>query len=187
MDVDHFKSEGIDGAVLLSLDDGALHSLGISVPLDRKVFRAAIDQLLDPAVAAEHDPAILRAHLAEDARLAELHDADTSAIASAKEALEALRSKQAAMHTSNFGRGAVLKPGSVTFTEPDQKLGDGSSGTVLLGTCTFGTQSVDAALKVIRGSLGVHLSDKARKEIMNEVEVRKYRKKISLSFPFSHP
>lgn len=120
VDVDHFKSEGIDGDMLLSLDDDTLHSLGISVALDRKVFRAAIDQLLDPVVAAEHDPAIARALESaegarrEVARLAALHDADTTAIASAEEAaavataeLEALKTKQAAMQTSDFGRAAI--------------------------------------------------------------------------------
>lgn len=54
LDLERFKVEGIDGAMLVDLNDAALQELGIEAPLHRKMMRDVIDQLLlDPEGAAQ--------------------------------------------------------------------------------------------------------------------------------------
>lgn len=192
LEISRFKEEGIDGATLAVLDEDALQTLGIGTSLHRKVVRAAIDQLLDPEVAAatQQDPELARRLVEageEVARLAALHAADGDVTAAAKQdaaaakaaaaavvaEMEALKAKQAATeHASRFGK-ALLKPEAISFTEPDRKLGDGGSADVFHGTITMGKQTRAAALKVFRGSFGVPLSKAMLRKIVNEVEVRK--------------
>lgn len=192
LEISRFKEEGIDGAMLAVLDEDALQTLGIGTSLHRKVVRAAIDQLLDPEVAAatQQDPELARRLVEAEggvARLAALHAADGDVTAAAKQdaaaakaaaaavaaEMEALKAKQAATeHASRFGK-ALLKPEAISFTEPDRKLGDGGSADVFHGTITMGKQTRAAALKVFRGSFGVPLSKAMLRKIVNEVEVRK--------------
>lgn len=54
LDLERFKVEGIDGAMLVDLNDAALQELGIEAPLHRMMMRDVIDQLLlDPEGAAQ--------------------------------------------------------------------------------------------------------------------------------------